>query len=66
MAEPQTLSPGKLEVTWADGGAGRIIGSATQERWRWAQSRATWEEGGWPPDQVLQAILAATEARRQK
>ena len=59
MANPQPLSDGQLEVTWAEGGAVRIIGSAAQQRWRWSQPRATWEEGGCPPDQVLQAILAA-------
>jgi hypothetical protein len=59
MANPQALWPGPLEVTWAEGGAVRMIGSATQERWRWSQPRATWEEEGWPPYQVLQAILAA-------
>jgi hypothetical protein len=59
MANPQTLSPGQLELTWAEGGAVRIIGPATQQRWRWSQSRATREEGGCPPDQVFQAILAA-------
>jgi len=59
MANPQSLSPGQLEATWAEGGAVRIIGSAPQERWRWSQSRATWEEGGCPPDPVFQAVLAA-------
>ncbi len=44
MANPQSLSPGPLGVTWAEGGAVRMIGSATQERWRWSQSRAAWEE----------------------
>jgi len=59
MANPRSLSPGQREVTWAEGGAVRMIGSATQQRWRWSQSRAAWDEGGWPPDQVFQAILAA-------
>jgi hypothetical protein len=52
MAHPQSLSPGQLEVTWAERGAVRIIGSAPQQRRRWSQSRATWEEGGCPPDEV--------------
>jgi hypothetical protein len=59
MADPQPLSRGQLEVTWAEGGAVRIIGSAAQQRWRWSQPRATWEEGGCPPDEVLQAIFTA-------
>jgi hypothetical protein len=59
MANPQSLPPGQLEVTWAEGGAVRIVGSGTQEHWRWSQPRATWEEGGRPPDKVLQAILTA-------
>jgi hypothetical protein len=59
MANPQPLSPGQLEVTWAEGGVVRIIGSAAQQRWRWSQPRATWEEGGCPPDKVLQAIFTA-------
>lgn len=59
MANPQPLSPGQLEVTWAEGGAVRIIGPAAQQRWRWSQPRATWEEGGCPPDKILNAILAA-------
>ncbi|HKI32002.1 MAG TPA: hypothetical protein VKA46_09040 [Gemmataceae bacterium] len=59
MANPQPLSPGQLEVTWAEGGAVRIIGSAAQQRWSWSQPRATWEEGGCPPDKVLHAILTA-------
>jgi hypothetical protein len=59
MANPQSLSPGQLEVTWSEGGAVRIIGSAAQQRWRWSQPRATWEEGGCPSDKVFQAILTA-------
>jgi hypothetical protein len=59
MANPQSLSQGQLEVTWSEGGAVRIIGSAAGQRWRWSQPRATWEEGGRPPDKVLDAILAA-------
>jgi hypothetical protein len=59
MANPRSLSHGQLEVTWAEGGAVRIIGSAAQERWRWSQPRATWEEGGCPPDEILCPILAA-------
>jgi hypothetical protein len=59
MANPQPVSHGQLEVTWAEGGAARIIGSAAQQRWRWSQARATWEEGGCPPDKVLHAIFTA-------
>jgi hypothetical protein len=59
MANPQRLSPGQLEVTWAEGGAVRIVGSAAQQRWRWSQPRATWEEGSCPPEEVLHAILNA-------
>jgi len=59
MANPQSLAPGQLEVTWAEGGAVRVFGSATQQRWRWSHSGAAWEEGGCPPDQVFQAILVA-------
>jgi hypothetical protein len=59
MANPQSLSHGQLEVTWAEGGAVRIIGSAAQQRWRWSQPRAAWEEGGRPPEKILQAILTA-------
>ncbi len=58
-ANPESLSPGQREVTWAEGGAVRMIGSATQERWRWSQSRVTWKEGGCPPDGVFQAICTA-------
>ena len=29
MANPQSLSPGQVEVTWAEGGAVRIIGLET-------------------------------------
>jgi hypothetical protein len=63
MADPQSLGHGQVEVTWAEGGAVRIIsagtGSATAQRWRWSQPRMMWEEGGCPPDKVLQAILTA-------
>jgi hypothetical protein len=59
MANPQPVSHGQLEVTWTEGGAVRIIGSAAQQRWRWSQPRASWEEGGCPPDEVLQAIFTA-------
>jgi hypothetical protein len=59
MADPQRLSPGQLEVTWAEGGAVRIVGSAAQQRWRWSQPHATWEEGGCPPDEILQVIFTA-------
>lgn len=58
-ANPQPLSQGQLEVTWSEGGAVRLIGPAAGQRWRWSQPRATWEEGGRPPDKVLDAILAA-------
>jgi hypothetical protein len=59
MAHPQSLSPGQLEGTWAEAGAVRIIGSASQQRWRWSPAHATWEESGNPPEKVLSAILAA-------
>ncbi len=59
LANPQTLSPGPREVTWAEGGAVWMIGSATQEGWRCSRSRAHLEEGGCRRDRVLQAILAA-------
>jgi len=60
MANPQPLSDGQLEVTWGQGGAVRIIGSGDHQHWRWSQPRATWEEGGYPPDMILHAILTAT------
>ncbi len=60
MANPQPLSDGQLEVTWAEGGAVRIVGSEAHQRWRWSQPRATWEEGGCPPEAILRAIFAAT------
>lgn len=59
MANPQSLAEGQLEVTWAEGGAVRIIGSAAGQRWRWSQPRGIWEEGGCPPDEILQATLTA-------
>jgi hypothetical protein len=59
MDNPQSLSHGQLEVTWVEGGAVRIIGPAAQQRWRWSQPRAAWEEGGCPPDEILQAIFTA-------
>ena len=59
MANPQSLSPGQLEVTWAERGAGRMIGSATQEALAVGAARAVWEEGGGRLIGVLQAILAA-------
>jgi len=59
MANPQSLVDGQLEVTWAEGGGVRIIGAAAAQGWRWSQSRGTWEEGGAPPDEILQAIFAA-------
>jgi hypothetical protein len=57
MASPQSLARGQVEVTWSEGGAVRIIGPAAGQRWRWSQPRATWEEGGCPPEPVIQAIL---------
>jgi hypothetical protein len=59
MANPQPLSEGQLEVTWAEGGAVRIIGANAHQRWRWSQPRATWEEGDSPPDAILRTIFAA-------
>lgn len=59
MANPQSLSQGQLEVTWTEGGAVRIVGSAPQQRWRWSQPHAAWDEGGCPPDQILQPIFTA-------
>ena len=63
LANPQSLPQGHLEVTWAEGGAMRIIGggkgSAATQHWTWSQPRATWEQGGCPPEQVLQAIFTA-------
>jgi hypothetical protein len=61
MANPQSLSDGELEVTWAEGGAVRIIGPGAHQRWRWSQPRATWEEGVSPPDAILRAIAAAMD-----
>jgi hypothetical protein len=59
MANPQSLPPGQVEVTWAEGGAVRLVGPATHQRWRWSQPRTTWEEGGCPPDEVLAPIVTA-------
>jgi hypothetical protein len=59
MANPRSLAQGQLEIMWAEGGAVRIIGPAAGQRWRWSQPRASWEEGGCPPDEVLQAIFTA-------
>ncbi len=59
MANPQPLSEGQLEVTWAEGGAVRIVGPELQQRWSWSQPRATWEEGGPPPEAILRAIFSA-------
>ena len=59
LANPQTLKDGQVEVTWAEGGAVRIIGAAAAQRWRWSQPRGTWEEGGCPSDEILQAIFTA-------
>src|SRR5262245_50374740 len=43
MADPQPLTDGQLEVTWAEGGAVRIVGAGARQRWRWSQPRAAWE-----------------------
>ena len=59
MANPQSLVDGQWEVTWAEGGAVRIVGSGVRQRCRWSQPRATWEEGTCPPDAILRAIFAA-------
>jgi hypothetical protein len=63
MENPQSLLEGQVEVTWAEGGGMRIIGaekgSAAMQRWRWSQPRTAWEEGGCPPDKVLQALFTA-------
>ncbi|MBY0527775.1 MAG: hypothetical protein K2R98_30535 [Gemmataceae bacterium] len=59
MAKPRTLSPGQLEVTWTEGGAVRIAGSAAGQRWKWSQPHASWEEGGDPPESVLQTVVTA-------
>ena len=59
MRSPAPLSHGQVEVTWAEGGAVRIIASAAGQRWRWSQPRLVWEEGGCPPDRVVQATLTA-------
>jgi hypothetical protein len=63
VVDPQSLPQGQMEVTWAEGGTLRIIGSGTasaaSQRWRWSQPRIIWEEGGCPPDKILHAILTA-------
>jgi hypothetical protein len=59
MDKPESLADGQVEVTWSEGGAVRIIGAAAGQRWRWSQPRRTWEEGGRPPDEILQAIFTA-------
>jgi hypothetical protein len=63
MANPAPVSSGQVEVTWAEGGALRIIAdesnSANSRRWQWSQARVAWVEGGCPPDQVVQAIITA-------
>jgi hypothetical protein len=59
MANARSPGQGQLEVTWAEGGAVRIVGSAAHQRWRWSQPRATWEEGGCPPEEILQTIFTA-------
>jgi hypothetical protein len=62
MANSQSLSEGQGEVTWAEGGAVRIIGTgldSSKQRWVWSQPRASWEQGGRPPDQILQAIFTS-------
>ena len=63
IANPQALRSGQIEATWSEGGALRILGpdagSAASQRWRWSQPRILWEEGGCPPDKILQAMLTA-------
>jgi hypothetical protein len=59
MANPQSLVDDQLEVTWAEGGAVRIIGAAAGQRWKWSQPRGIWEEGGCPPEEILQATFTA-------
>jgi hypothetical protein len=58
-ADAQPLSDGQVEVTWTEGGAVRIVGPEARQRWTWSQARGTWEEGGYPPEAILRAILAA-------
>jgi hypothetical protein len=62
-ANSQSLPHGQVEVTWAEGGSVLIIGSdmgsSAHQRWRWSQPRFIWEEGGCPPDEILQAIFTA-------
>jgi hypothetical protein len=59
----QSLAQDQLEVTWAEGGALRIIGrdpgSGASKLWRWSQPQVIWAEGGCPPDKILHAILTA-------
>jgi len=65
MEDPTSLRQGEEEVTWAEGGAVRIVaagnGSAGTQRWVWSQLSKAWEQGGCPPDRVLHAVLAAME-----
>jgi hypothetical protein len=65
VENPESLPNGQVEITWAEGGGMRIIqgasGLANGRPWRWSQPRAVWEEGGCPPDYILQAILVAME-----
>lgn len=56
---PEDLKESQLEVTWTEGGQVRIIGAAAVQRWRWSQPLGAWEEGGCPPEEVLQAIFTA-------
>jgi hypothetical protein len=65
MQDHISLPETQIEATWAEGGALRIVGhemvSKVSKRWRWSQRLVSWEEGGCPPDKIVQAILAATE-----
>jgi hypothetical protein len=61
MADPMFLESGKLEVTWAEGGALRIVDSSSSQRWRWSQARITWDESGCPPNRIWEPILAVME-----
>lgn len=63
VANPQSLPAGHVEVTWAEGGAARVViadkGSAARQQWKWSQPRAIWEDGRCPPGHLLQSILSA-------
>ena len=43
--------------TWAEGGKTRIAGAGLRSVW--SQPRMEWDQGGCPPDDVVQAILTA-------